>query len=473
MKKIQSFFTLLLSVIVLFHCQVPGPPPNIILIVVDDMGWSDLGCYGNDFHETPNIDRLAENGIRFTNAYATCPVCSPTRASILTGKYPVNVNITDWIPGRQFGVGLEKDKKLKVPEFAHELALKELTIAEKLKEAGYQTAHIGKWHLGGEGYLPENQGFDINVAGDHRGSPASYFYPYGDPAGRHVPHLQEGGREGEYLTDRLVSEAIQYISKHAEDPFFLYLPFYTVHIPIQGKPDKIRKYEEKTGRVPSRWDNPDYAAMVESLDENVGRLMNELKELKIDENTFIILTSDNGGLSVFEGKNTPATINYPLKAGKGYIYEGGIREPMIIWYPPLIKEGFVSDEVVTSVDIFPTIMELASLDRQNTDGVSIMPAIRGQSLPDDRVFFWHYPHYSNQGGTPAGAVRKGNYKLIEFFDDGHLELYDLENDVGETRDIKNEYPTIAGELYDLLKGWQEQTKAKMPERNPVYEGDAE
>jgi len=464
-----KYFLIFLICLIFSACKKIPVQPNIILIVVDDMGWSDLGCYGNDFHETPNIDRLAESGIRFTNAYATCPVCSPTRASILTGKYPVNVDITDWIPGRQFNRGLEIDKKLKVPEFSHELRLSEVTLAEKLKQAGYLTAHIGKWHLGGEGYLPLDQGFDLNIAGSQWGSPPSYFYPYGDPEGRHVPHLQEGGEEGEYLTDRLVSEAISFVSDHVDKPFFLYLPFYTVHIPIQGKPEIVRKYEEKATMITSRWKNPEYAAMVESLDENVGKLISKLKELNIDDNTFIILTSDNGGLSVFEGKNTPATTNYPLKAGKGYLYEGGIREPLIIWNPDLIRDGNVSDIPVTATDIFPTLLDLVGLPPGNLDGVSLIPVIRGQNLIPERVIYWHYPHYSNQGGTPAGAVRKGKFKLIEFFDDGHLELYDLEKDISETTDIKEKYPGIVRELHTLLKDWQVRTHAKMTEPNPIYQ----
>jgi arylsulfatase A-like enzyme len=473
MMNFIKALSLILMIGFLFSCQGSEPLPNIILIVVDDMGWSDLGCYGNDFHNTPHIDRLAESGIRFTNAYATCPVCSPTRASIMTGKYPVDVNITDWIPGRQHGMGLEKDKKLKVPEFSHELALEEITIAERLKEAGYRTAHIGKWHLGGEGFLPQDQGFDINIAGNHRGSPASYFYPYGDPQGRHVPHLQEGGKQGEYLTDRLVSEAISFISEGGEQPFFLYLPFYTVHIPIQGKPEKIRKYEDKLERISSRWNNPHYAAMVESLDENVGRLIARLDELNISDNTFILFTSDNGGLTVKEGKHTPATTNYPLKAGKGYLYEGGIREPMIIRYPSSVREGFVSDVAVTSNDIYPTILELADLAPGEMDGMSLMPVIRGENMGSDRILYWHYPHYSNQGGTPGGAIRKGTYKLIEFFEDDHIELYNLEKDIGETTDIKDKYPEIARELLDLLNDWQAKSGAEMPASNPVYREDME
>ncbi len=458
------FFILIL----LLSCQQNQKVPNIILIVVDDMGWSDLGCYGNDLHETPHIDKLASSGVMFTNGYATCPVCSPTRASIMTGKYPVNVDITDWIPGRQFYMGLEKDKKLKVPEFSHELQTDEITLAEKLKEKGYSTCHIGKWHLGSEGFLPENQGFDINIAGNRFGSPPSYFYPYGDPEKRQVPGLQEKGTEGEYLTDRLTDEAVRYIADHREGPFFLYLPFYTVHIPIQGKPEKVRKYRDKLMKGEFRWTNADYAAMVESLDENVGRLIQTVEEEGIRDNTVIILTSDNGGLSVYEGNNTPATLNYPLKAGKGHLYEGGVREPFIMSVPGITQSGKIYDQVITSADIFPTLLDLTGIDYSDVDGKSLLPVLTKEDYDADRAVYWHYPHYSNQGGVPSAAVRKGDFKLIRFFEDDHFELYDLGKDIGEERDLKDSLPDKAEELHFLLNNWIRETKAVLPEPNPEY-----
>lgn len=465
---IYRILSLLLIAFFLPGCEKDPGNPNILLIVVDDMGWSDLGCYGNDFHETPHIDRLSETGVRFTNGYATCPVCSPTRASIMTGKYPANVNITDWIPGRQHYMGLEKDKKLQVPEFSHELELEEKTLAEKLRENGYRTYHVGKWHLGGDGYLPENQGFDVNIAGNRFGSPPDYFYPYGDPERRQVPGLQEKGMEGEYLTDRLTEEAIQFIREKKENPFFIYLPFYTVHIPIQGKPEKVRKYTDKLSGEDYRWTNPDYAAMVESLDENIGRLIDALDDEGISGQTFILLTSDNGGLSVFEGNHTPATVNHPFRAGKGYLYEGGIREPYIIYYPGLTSPGRIYDEVITSADIFPTIMDLTGIPFQEVDGRSFLPVLQGEKM-EERPVFWHYPHYSNQGGHPGAAVRKGHLKLIRFFEEDRIELYDLSSDPGETINLKDSLRDEADDLLRMLNAWLVETNASLPIANPAYQ----
>lgn len=451
--------------------------PNIVFILVDDMGWKDLSCYGNEFHETPAIDQLAQEGIRFTDAYASCPVCSPTRASILTGKYPVNVNITDWIPGRQHGIGLEPDKKLKVPEFDHELRREYVTLAEALKEAGYVSASIGKWHLGDTGFLPVDQGFDINIAGNRRGSPPDYFWPF-ERRNREgeivysLPYIKSMAEEGDYLTDVLTNEAIKFVEDHADTSFFMYLPFYTVHIPLMGKEPLVDKYEAKSKDMADTvFQNPIYAAMIETLDKNVGRLVAAIDSLKLSENTVIFLTSDNGGLSVKEGPHTPATSNAPLRAGKGYVYEGGVREPLIVRWKGKIKPDRVSNQVITSVDFFPTIMSIVHQKYEgNIDGIDISPVLFEDKALPSRPVYWHYPHYSNQGGTPASAVREGRYKLIEFYTDGHLELYDLENDIAEQNNLANEMPSLTDSLYRKLQTWKRETYAALPTENPLWEG---
>lgn len=449
--------------------------PNIVFILVDDMGWKDLSCYGNVFHETPEIDKLADQGIRFTDAYASCPVCSPTRASILTGKYPVQVNITDWIPGRQHGKGLEPDKKLKVPEFHHELKPEFVTLAEALKDAGYVSASIGKWHLGDTGYLPENHGFDLNVAGNDRGSPPDYFWPFEriNQLGNityHLPYMKSIGSEGDYLTDLLTSEAIKFIESNKDTPFFLYLSFYTVHIPLMGKEKLIKKYQAKSEQLSdSVFKNAIYAAMVETLDKNVGRLVSSIDSLGLAQNTLVILTSDNGGLSVPEGPHTPATSNEPLRAGKGYMYEGGIREPLIMRWTGKMNKGIVVNNMTSSIDFFPTIMSIAGQDYETTvDGIDISPIIFNQENVTNRPLFWHYPHYSNQGGTPTSAIRDGKYKLIEFYNDGHLELYDLENDISESNNLASKMPEIRDSLNAKLQLWKEESDVLLPEKNPVY-----
>jgi arylsulfatase A len=344
--------------------QIPRPL-NFVFILIDDMGWTDLGCYGSQSYDTPNIDRLATQGMRFTNAYAACPVCSPTRASILTGKYPARLRLTDWIPGRKQW----PTAKLLVPEFRHELPLEEITLAEALKPTGYASASIGKWHLGGNGYSPTDQGFDRNVGGTARGSPTTYFGPFD------LPGLQ-GGPQGEYLTDRLSLEAEKFIEQNKDRPFLLYLPEFAVHLPLQGKKDLVAKYRAKLKSSETQ-NNPVYAAMVESVDQGVGRLLRKLDDLRIADRTVVILTSDNGGLR-FEGAQTnPVTSNAPLRAGKGHVYEGGIREPLIVRWPGVVKSGSVCHDPMISVDYFPTILEMARLGAAShpVDGVSILPLL--------------------------------------------------------------------------------------------------
>jgi arylsulfatase A len=440
-------------------------PPNVVLILIDDLGQRDLGCYGSTFYKTPNIDQIAKDGLRFTDFYAACPVCSPTRASIMTGKYPVRVNITDWIPGRKD----RPDQRLKRPEIRNELPLEEVTIAEALKKKGYVTGHIGKWHLGGKGFLPEDQGFDVNIAGDQTGTPRSYFAPFENKAGKMAG--LEKAEKGEYLTDRLAAEAEKFIETNKDKPFFLYLPHYAVHTPLRAKQEMIAKYPAKP-KAGSQ-SNPVYAAMVESMDQAVGRVLKKLDDLKLSDNTLVIFTSDNGGLATTEGGPTGATFNAPLREGKGFLYEGGVRVACIMKWPAVIKPG-TTDEVTCSIDLFDTILEAtqANPDRKvgggpPRDGWSLMPLFKGEKLKE-RAIYWHYPHYANQGSRPGGAIRMGDYKLIKHFEDGRLELFDVKKDISESRNIVAEKPTIARELSRMLAAWQKEADAKMPTRNPDY-----
>ena len=445
--------------------------PNIIFILADDLGWVDLGCYGSTFHETPNLDRLAAQGMRFTDAYAACSVCSPTRASIMTGKYPARLHLTDWLPGQPN----RPNQKLNRPDFQKFLPLEEITIAEALKAGGYQTALIGKWHLGEDAeYYPEHQGFDLNIAGSGHGHPPSYFSPY------KLPNLPDGP-QGEYLNDRLTDEALKFIEQSKDKPFFLYLPHYAVHTPLQAKADVIEKYKKKAAQLPSNrvtfmvdqkimvrqmQDVPVYAAMIESLDENVGRLLDKLTALGLDKNTVVIFTSDNGGLAT--GKGTPAC-NLPLRMGKGWPYEGGIREPLIVKWPGVTMPGGVSGAPVVSTDYYSTLLQIAGLPptEQVVDGQSIVPLLKGDVRPE-RPIFWHYPHYSPQGSAPNGAVRQGEFKLIEWYEDMRVELYNLKDDIGERNNLAATMPAKTDELRKLLHDWRDEVKAQMPGPNPKY-----
>ena len=454
--------------------------PNIIFILIDDMGWTDLGCCGSGFYETPNLDRLAAEGVRFTDAYAACPVCSPTRASLMAGKYPATVQVTNYIPG------MEKGKVLSSP-YLHYLPLEEKTVARALNEGGYNTWHVGKWHLGDEPYWPHHHGFDVNVAGCYRGAPSTYFSPY------RIPMLDEGP-DGEYLTDRLTDEAIRLIRNNDGRPFFLNFWHYAVHVPIQAPQRYADKYKTKAAslgldredpfevgepfpcehkkhlRVTRRLfqSDPAYAGMVENLDENVGRLLATLEEQGIADNTIVIFTSDNGGLATAEGS---PTCNAPLSEGKGWMYEGGTREPLIIKWPGVTRPESVCTVPVTSPDFYPTLLEMAGLDpmpRQHTDGVSFAPLLKGGRKLEREAIFWHYPHYGNQGGSPGCSVRAGDYKLIEFFEDNHVELYNLRDDVGEDNDLSHARPDVARELRGMLHDWLKKVGAKIPQPNPDY-----
>ncbi len=435
--------------------------PNIVLIVIDDLGWADVGCNGSTFYQTPQIDRLASQGMRFTDAYAAGPVCSPTRASLLTGRHPARLHLTDWLPGRQD----RPSQRLLKPETERHLPLEEVTLAEALKEAGYVSAAIGKWHLGGQGFLPQDQGFDLSVAGDESGSPLTYFAPF-RKGGRVIPGLEQS-RAGEYLTDRLTEEAEQFIETNRDRPFFLYLSHYAVHIPLAAKERLIEKY--RSIPAPGPQTNVIYAAMMESVDESVGRIVRKLEALQLADRTVIFFTSDNGGLSVLEGPNTPATSNAPLRAGKGYLYEGGIRVPLIVRWPGVIPAGAVAHVPVSSVDFFPTIMDMAGVQtKRPVDGVSLVPVLKGMAFLPRTALYWHYPHYSNQGGAPCGAVRENSLKLIQFYEDGRLELYDLQHDLGETNNLALAFPDQAGRMRTRLHTWRKSLGAQMMEPNPDF-----
>ncbi|MBT3199985.1 MAG: sulfatase [Phycisphaerales bacterium] len=427
--------------------------PNIVFILADDLGWSDVNCYGHRFHETPNIDRLAAGGMKFTDAYAACPVCSPTRASIMTGKYPATLGMTDWIPGMRSGTRF----KLLMPDFIKRLPLEEITIAEMLKSAGYTTGAVGKWHLGPKGHWPENQGFDVNIGGNHNGSPAG---------GYHLPNRMtlKNMKKGAYLTDRLSDEGAKFIEQNKDRPFFLYQSYHSVHTPIQAKADYTAKYKAKKSPDGKKY-NPAYAGMVQSLDEGVGKILNKLDELKLTDNTLVFFMSDNGGLR-------SVTAVHPLRTGKGHIYEGGIREPMIVRYPKLIKPAGVCAVPVSSVDFFPTILEIASVKMESShkiDGVSFACLLKGEKKTLARkAIYWHYPHYSPQGGRPASAVRAGDYKLVKLYEDNSIELYNLKDDLSEKTNLAEKQPEKTAELTKLLDAWLKETKAKFPKPNPNY-----
>ncbi len=434
----------------------PIDKPNIVFILIDDLGWADLGCCGSRYYETPRIDRLARQGMRFTDAYAACPACSPTRASILTGKYPARLHLTDWIPG-----WTPPNPRLLIPDWRKYLPREEVTIAEVLDSAGYATAAVGKWHLGGPPYFPEHQGFDLNVAGSNAGAPASYFHPYG---GR--PRLP-GGKPGEYLTDRLTDEAVAFINARRDAPFFLYFCHYAVHTPIQAKKEMVAKYQGKPGADGQA--SPVYAAMVESVDESVGRILDTLDQLDLADRAVVILFSDNGGLL-----RPTATSNAPLRSGKGFPFEGGVRVPLIVRWPGVVPPGNVCREPVTSVDFYPTLLAITGLEgdprhNANVDGVSLLPLLNQDGAPARDAVYWHYPHYNPIGGYPYGAIRQGAWKLIEFYEDMHVELYNLEDDLGETADLAAEKPDLAATLRAKLHQWRTEVGAQMPRANADYQ----
>lgn len=437
----------------------PPPKPNFVFILADDLGVMDIGCFNpKTFYETPNIDSLARKGMRFTQGYAACPVCSPTRASIMTGKYPPRVGITDYI-------GANRPGKLKPAPNSDHLALSEVTLAERLRDAGYATFFSGKWHLGNGEYSPSAQGFGPGLVGNNQ-----FYYPSGGPVPNH--------RDDPKTTDRIADGAVKFIVEHKDQPFFAYLPFLAVHVPIGARSDLIAKYEKKRGDASANaWgkerdskvrfvqNRADYAAMLEQFDNAIGRVLKALETSGVADRTIVVFMSDNGGLATAEGHPTS---NLPYRAGKGWPYEGGVREPLIICAPGVAVPGSACDTPVISTDFYPTFLELAGLPlmpEQHRDGVSLVPLLKAGSLPP-RPLFWHYPHYGNQGGAPFSAIRDGDYKLIEWHEDSSLELYNLKADIGEQHNLSADEPDKAKELHSRLMEWRKSVGALMPTANP-------
>ena len=444
-------------------------PTNVVFFLIDDLGWKDLGCYGSRYYQTPHIDRLAAEGVRFTNGYAACAVCSPTRAAIMTGKYPARLLLTQWLPSGRWD---RKRHKLREARYLSHLPLEEITIAEAMRAAGRRTGFIGKWHLGTETYsYPEHHGFDVNVAGRDYGAPGGYFYPFEGSwriptTGRTLRKTSPlSGKEGDYLPDRLAEEAEKFIRAAADRPFFLMLSHYAVHTPLQAKPEKIDRYrqiaeDERQGR-------PTYAAMVESVDDSVGRVMRTLRDLELDERTMVVFTSDNGG---FAG----ATNHAPLRANKGSSYEGGVRVPVIVKWPGRAEPGSVCHEPVISMDFYPTLLAATGQNlrpHQHLDGKSLVPVLTGAGGLDRSALYWHYPHYNGHPQSfPAGVIRAGDWKLIESFETGKLALFNLNEDIGESNDLSSEEKERAARMHAKLKAWRRSVDADPMTFNPEYEG---
>ncbi|TWT37152.1 Arylsulfatase [Posidoniimonas corsicana] len=464
---------------------IAASPPNIVLIVADDLGWKDLACYGSDSYETPHIDQLASSGVRYSDAYATCPVCSPSRASLMTGKNPARLGLTAHIGDPQ-PENWKRDTPLKPAPYIGNLPLEEITLAERLHDAGYATLHAGKWHLGGERHWPEYQGFDVNIGGWSQGGPfggKQYYSPYANP------RLSDGP-EGEYLTDRLASEAAQFIHARRFKPFFVYLPFYSVHVPLVARKDLLEKYEQKFSRSDAiemvqtldgteraRQDHAVYAAMVEAMDQAVGVVLNAIQEAGVADNTIVVFTSDNGGLATgdigISAEQGWPTTNKPLRAGKGWLYEGGIRVPLIVRPPGESVSGAVSSRVVTGCDLYRSLLTLAELDVPESEGLDSVSFAGSLAAEESQrpPAYWHYPHYGNQGGRPGGAMRMGDWKLIEWFgeneNDSDVELYNLRDDIGEANNLADECPDRLQSMHTALREWRKELGARMPSPNNV------
>lgn len=463
------------------------PRPNIVFLLADDLGWRDLGIEGGGLYESPHIDRIAREGMRFTQGYASCQVCSPSRASILTGKYTPRHGITDWI-GAKTGEAWRahgRQNRLLPPDYEHGLRPDEVTFAEALRRDGYRTFFAGKWHLGDEGADPEDFGFEINKGGWKVGSPAGgYFAPYKNPK-------LEDGPPGESLPIRLGRETAQFIEASRDEPFLAYLSFYSVHGPIQTSLERWAKYRKKAlavgghpesrfimdGNLPVRQvqDCPIYGGMIEAMDEAVGIVLETLERLGLADNTLICFTSDNGGVS---SGDAFATSNLPLRGGKGRQWEGGIREPFYCMMPGTVEAGSTCPVPVSGIDYYATFMELAGVPvpaGQTQDGLSLMRLLRGErdEAVESRDLFWHYPHYGNQGGDPSAIIRRGEWKLIHYFEDGHDELYNLAEDPGEQTDMAGSNGKTAAALRQRLDAWLAQTGARLPVPDPAYDPDKE
>lgn len=502
--------------------NVNGRKPNIILFLTDDLGWSDLGCYGSRFYETPNIDRLAADGVRFTQAYSACSVSSPSRASILTGRYPASLGLTDWLPGR----GDHQFQRLQTVRTVQQLPLEESTIAEELRANGYKTAIFGKWHVGEGDYCPTARGFDVHIPSQWLvGWPKSYHYPF----------KMNGydGEPGEYLTDKMTDEALNYLEDNAGSPFFLFMSHFAVHDPVEGREDLVEKYRNKLRAMPKQGgepyilegnpddpdpftreeldsmlkdgahdsyrvfsdrtvkvkqfqDNVEFAAMVEAMDESLGKIVAKIEELGIADNTIVIFASDNGGMSAANFNNPRhianqekldkeyPTSNLPLRGGKGWMYEGGIRIPFIVKVPNSGRGGKVCNVPVITNDFFPTIMDLTKSrvsEGKKMEGTSLVPLMEGKSI-EKRNLYWHFPHYSNHGmQSPGGAIRSGRYKLLEYYENGTVQLFDMQKDPEERFDISAKRPGIVDKLREQLHTWRMDVGAKMNVPNQNYTGE--
>lgn len=487
------------------NANAESPPMNVLFILADDLGWRDLSNEGSTFYESPHIDRIANTGMKFTRGYAACQVCSPSRASILTGKYPARLKITDWI-GADMGDQWQRNTKLRPANYRMQLPQQETTIAEAFQQSGYRTFFAGKWHLGGKGSLPQDHGFDVNVGGNHRGSPpGGYFSPYRNA------NLPNGPR-GELLPLRLGHETADWIAADQDQPFFAMLSFYSVHGPLQSTEALWKKYRDKaalqsrpenrflidrTSPVRQVQDNPLYAGMVESMDDAVGIVLDRIDQLGLAENTIVVFTSDNGGVSAGDCKSTS---NLPLRGGKGRQWEGGIREPIYIVVPG--GRSGVTDTLAIGTDFYPTLLDLCGLDLrpdQHVDGMSLAPILfrddrfakkeigRDEGSGDEvtnadadsveaktetlqrRSLFWHYPHYGNQGGEPSSMIRRGDWKLIFYYEDRRMELYNVANDIGETNNVAADVPDLTASLREELDNWLRETEAQLPTVNPDFD----
>lgn len=464
----MKLLTALLSSFVLLHSSFSAQP-NIIFILADDLGQMDIGAFNpKTFYETPNIDGLAKRGMKFTQGYAACCVCSPTRGSIMTGKYPPRFGITNFIPGGRSG-------KLLPAVNANHLPLEEVTIAESLRDAGYSTFFAGKWHLGAGEFFPGAQGFpkELDNGAGKKGD-AQFFYPVSDLP---VPDHKDDSK----TTERIVNEAVKFIDAHKDAPFYAYLPFLAVHVPIGAREELVEKYKKKAESAPGDsfgdegknkvrlvQNNPVYAAMLEQLDTGIGRVVAALEKNGLTEKTIVVFMSDNGGLSTAEGSPTS---NLPLRGGKGWPYEGGVREPMIVVAPGVTKPGTTCDAPVISTDFYPTLLQLAGQPlkpEQHLDGVSFLPLLKGETMHRGKPLFWHYPHYANQGGSPNGVVRDGDWKLIEWYEDGALELYNIQQDISEKNNVAAQQPDKVQELHTKLIAWRKEVGALMPTPNPNF-----
>ena len=443
---------------------------NVILIHVDDLGATDLGVFGSDFYETPNLDQLAKEGMRFTQSYAAASICSPSRAALMTGKYPARVGITDWIRAKFQGHSTSgqpgefeefADKPLKTPKIQGFLPLEEQTIAERLQPLGFTSLHVGKWHLGEEGMHPEDQGFDVNIGGNDLGQPPSYFDPYQPQTPREFYQIKNlpPRKVGEFLTDRESDEIIGFLKGNQDKPFLVHWAPYAVHTPIMGPEDLVEKYRQKT---PGQQRNPVYAALIENLDQNVGKLLDYLNQTGLRENTLLIFTSDNGGL--IGNPNNPVTWNIGLREYKGYPYEGGIRIPTIVSLPGQIPSNVTSSVLTISMDWISTILDALGENphQESLDGKSLWPVLTGEKENLDRDLFWHFPHYREPDVAPHTIVRSGDFKMIYYFEGGKTELFDLKNDPIEQHNLSEQMPEMVNQLTEKIGSWWEVTGARLP-----------